>query len=105
MTELRQDVERRLLDLPDVTLGRWKDTDLICVFYRGKEFAHFHGDSILDLRLSTKIIRDEQLTRAVSARIHPKRSQNSRWIGIEFRTSADIDRLLHLVVRACDELF
>ncbi len=101
---LRMVFERRLLELPQVTLKPWKETELICVFFGNKEFAHFHGQTILDLRLSVKIIREEQLSRDVSARIHPNRSQNSRWICFELKSPADVDRLLHLVQRACDEL-
>ena len=103
-SDLRQALERRLETLPKVTLDRWKDTDLVCLFFDGKQFAHFHGETILDLRLTPKIIRDAQLSRAVSARIHPNRSQNSRWIGIEFKSDADIDKLIDLVRKACDEV-
>lgn len=89
--------------MPNVELGTWKDTDLVCVFFGGKEIAHFHGETILDLRLSPKIIRQEQVSRAVSTRIHPARSKNSRWICVEFNSPAEIDKLLHLVSRACHD--
>ena len=103
-SDLRQELERRLLAMPSVALDTWKDTGLVCVFFGKKEFAHFHGDNILDLRLTPKIIREEQLSRSVSAEIHPNRSQNSRWIGIEFNSRSDIDTLLHLVRRACEDM-
>ena len=104
MTELRQDLERRLQDLPDLRIGPWKDTDLICVFFKGRDFAHFHGSDVLDVRLSPKMIREEQLPPSVSARFHPDRSPNSRWICVEFKSKADVLRLVHLVRRACTEL-
>ncbi|MEM1163439.1 MAG: luciferase family protein [Pseudomonadota bacterium] len=97
-------LKERLEAIDDVHVATWKDTELLCVFYRGRDFAHFHGDDILDIRLSPKIIREAQLTRSVSARIHPNRSRNSRWIGIEFKTEEEVDRLIGLVRRACGEL-
>jgi hypothetical protein len=104
MSELRAKFETRLKDLPGVTIDHWKDTDLVCLFYNGKEFAHFHGDNILDIRLSQKIIRQQRLTRSVSNQIHPNRSQNSRWIGFELENDEDVQTLLELVQLSCDEL-
>ena len=104
MHALRQSLEDKLQEIQGLTIGRWKDTDLVCLFYHGKEVAHFHGDTILDLRLSSKIIREEQLSRAVSAQIHPKRSQNSRWIGVAVTTEDDVPTVVHLVRRACEAL-
>lgn len=98
---LRQELERRLLEIPHLSLETWKDTALLCVLFKGKEVAHFHGQTILDLRLTPKIIREAGLPRAVSARIHPNRSPNSRWICIEVCNQSDIEALLHLVRRAC----
>ena len=103
MDELRAIMERKLSALPGVTIARWKDTDLICVNCHGKEVGHFHGATVLDLRLSPKIIRQEGLSRDVSARFHPKRSQNSRWICVEFTSSDEVDRVVHLVTLACGE--
>ena len=103
-TELRAEFERRVLQLPDVSVGLWKDADLVCIFYGENELAHFHGETVLDLRLSPKIIREEKLSRLVSTRIHPQRSQNSRWIGVELETWDDIDVLVQLVRRGCVEV-
>ena len=104
MSELRAKFEAHLKDLEGVTIDVWKDTELVCLFYHGKEFAHFHGENILDIRLSQKIIRQEQLTRSVSNKIHPNRSQNSRWIGYELTHDEDVETLVRLVKLACDEL-
>ncbi len=104
VSKLREQLEKRLRALPQVSIATWKDTDLVCVSFANKEFAHFHGVNILDLRLTPKIIREERLSRSVSAQIHPNRSPNSRWIGVEFNSLADVDNLLHLVRRACDEM-
>lgn len=104
MNRFREQLEQKLLGLPGLSIAAWKDTELICLFYHGRDFAHFHGEDILDLRLSTKIIRDEQLDRSISAQIHPKRSKSSRWIGIQFTTEADVDKTVDLVKLACSDL-
>ena len=103
-SDLRKEFEQRLKEMPQVRLDTYKDTELVCIFFGEKEFAHFHGDNILDLRLTPKIIREEGLSRSVSARIHPNRSPKSRWICIEFSTPSEVDKLLHLVARACDDM-
>jgi hypothetical protein len=104
MSELRAKLERRLEDIPGLTVDCWKDTDLVCLFFEGKDFAHFHGDDILDIRLSAKIIRQEGLSRSVSNQIHPGRSQNSRWIGVEIKNENDLRKVVRLVEQACGEL-
>ena len=104
MARLRQALERELSALPDIRIDRWRDTDLVCVFFKGRDFAHFHSDDVLDIRLSPKIIREEKLPRSIASTKHPNRSKNSRWIEIEFLTPDDVARLVRLVERACTEL-
>lgn len=101
---MKAKLEQRLADLPGVTLDFWKDSDLLCVFFNGKEFAHFHGQDVLDIRLSPKIIRDENLSREMSSQFHPKRSPNSRWICVEFKDEADVETVVRLVGYACNAL-
>jgi len=104
MSDLRRQLEEELRKLPELTIAPWKDSHLICLFYCGREFAHFHGETILDIRLSPKIIRQEQLDRSVSEQIHPARSKNSRWIGVGLKSEADVKRIVRLVQLACSEL-
>lgn len=104
MDVLRLKFEEHLKEIPGLTIELWKDTELVCLFFHGKEFAHFHGARILDLRLSTKIIRQGQLGREVSAQIHPNRSKNSRWICVELQDESDIEKIIGLVELACGEL-
>ena len=99
---MRATLETRLKALPDVTVAPWKDTDLVSVAHKGKEVGHFHGDDVIDLRLSPKVIRDEGLSRDISAAIHPDRPKTSRWIGVRFRTEADVTQIVRLVKLACD---
>ncbi|CUJ37866.1 luciferase domain-containing protein [Cognatishimia activa] len=96
-----EDFTKRISALPDVTVAQWKDTELLCVFHNDKELGHFHGQTVLDIRLTPKIIKEEGLSRAISAQIHPKRSANSRWIGIPVENEADRAMALGLIERAC----
>lgn len=96
-----EDFTKLISALPDVTVAKWKDTELLCIFYKDKDFAHFHGQTILDIRLTPKIIKEEGLSRAISAQIHPKRSANSRWIGIPVESETDQALAMALIERAC----
>ncbi len=99
MSTLREELINRLLLIPDVTVERWKDTDLLCVNYKGKEVAHFQTgtDCELDIRLSQKIIKKEALSAPEESTSHPDRSKNSRWIIQSFHSTEDLDPLVRLV--------
>ncbi|MCA9918459.1 MAG: DUF5519 family protein [Anaerolineales bacterium] len=104
MSTLREEFINRLLLIPDVTVERWKETDLLCVNYKGKEVAHFqtNTDCELDIRLSQKIIREERLTIPEASTSHPDRAKNSRWIIQNFQSTEDLDRLVRLVKLAIE---
>ena len=97
MTPPRKLLEKRLNTIQGIHIDTWKDTELVCVFYEGKELGHFHGETILDLRLSQKIIRNRNISRDISKKIHPNRSANSIWVGIEFNNEEDVDRVVELI--------
>jgi len=100
MNAARKLFETRVTDIDGITIDTWKDTELVCLFYHGKEFAHFHGDTILDIRLSAKLIKAEGLARDVTKEIHPNRSPNSIWIGIAILNEDEVDHAIHLVKQA-----
>jgi hypothetical protein len=72
--------------------------------YNGKEFAHFHDDNELDIRLTRSVIRREGLVHPTNSRVHPDRSRNSRWIEVRLDNAADLERLIHLVKLAIDQI-
>ncbi|SLN62712.1 hypothetical protein TRL7639_03513 [Falsiruegeria litorea R37] len=72
MNPLRHALEQQLTQIPGLTIDRWKDTHLICLNYLGREVAHFHGEDILDLRLSLKIIHQKGMSREVSVSHSPR---------------------------------
>ena len=41
MTNSRDELVKQLEALPNVRVRLWKDIDLLCVFHKDKEIAHF----------------------------------------------------------------
>ena len=74
------------------------------LFYQGKEFAHFHHDKELDLRLTRKVIKSMGLVHPPQSAQHPTRSASSQWIEIEFKTVEEVRRVVQLVKTAIEQL-
>jgi hypothetical protein len=72
--------------------------------YGGKDFAHFHNDHELDIRLGRDVIRREGLTHPPNSVVHPKRAPSSHWIELRFHSTADLDRVVRLVKLAVENL-
>ncbi|MEO0474637.1 MAG: luciferase family protein [Planctomycetota bacterium] len=83
--------------LPTVKVDLWKDSDLLCVFYRGKEFAHFHAFVEIDVRLSRAFIKAEGITPLENSPFHTDRSPSSRWVQFEFRSKKQVDGLVEMI--------
>lgn len=67
------------------------------LFFRGKEFAHFHDDHEIDLRLTRKLIKSLGLSHPERSQRHPTRAPSSQWIEVRFRTPAEVQRVAELV--------
>ena len=74
------------------------------LFYKGREFAHFHSEHELDLRLTKKVIHRLGLTHPQGSGQHPGRSTNSPWIVVTFHAEDDIERVSDLVKLAVANL-
>ena len=74
------------------------------LFYHGKEFAHFHNENELDLRLTKKVIKALGMSHPPGSHHHPNRSPNSPWIEVRFNKSSDIENVSKLVKLAVAEL-
>jgi len=96
-TTLRSWLEDELRALPAIKVELWNDSDLMCVFYRGKEFAHFHDHEEIDVRLSQAFIKKERLTPLADSKYHLKRSRKSRWMQFRFQTKGEAETLLALM--------
>ncbi len=81
-----------------------RDDGFAGLFYRGKEFAHFHNDRELDIRLTRAVIEREGLIHPKSSTHHPSRSAKSPWIEIRFATAKDVDEIVRLVRIAIAQL-
>ncbi len=105
MAHLRSQLIQRLEKL-GVEDRAWpgRDDGFSSLFYRGKEFAHFHDDSELDIRLTKSIINREGLEHPADSRVHPNRTKNSQWIEVRFAKAADIEKVVHLVKLAIEQI-
>ena len=97
MPDLRKELIKKLELLPDVRVGLWKDSDLLCVFCRGKEIAHFQNHGEIDIRLTPAIIKLRGLRPPVNTVSHVGRSKNSRWIVQSFAHEGELDGVVELV--------
>jgi hypothetical protein len=97
--KLRTQFEKELRAMPEIKVELWKDSDLMCVFYRDKEFAHFHDHEEIDIRLSQRFIKKEALSPLKDSKYHLKRSKKSRWMQFRFTTKKEVEELLSLVSR------
>lgn len=74
------------------------------LFYRGKEFAHFHHEHEVDLRLTRKVIRSLGLTHPPRSSRHPTRTTSSDWIEVRFTTESEVTSVVELVKVAITQL-
>jgi hypothetical protein len=105
MNALRQQLSRRLAAL-GVEERPWpgRDDGFAGLFYRGKEFAHFHSWSEIDIRLGQRTIAREGLVRAPTSTVHPGRSATSPWYEMAIGSAADVEEVVRLVGIAVAEL-
>src|SRR5262245_8537921 len=105
MSDLRAELIRRLEKL-GVEHRPWpgRTDGFAALRYGGKDFAHFHDDHELDLKLTKAVIAREGLAHPPDSRVHPNRSKTSHWIEVRFTTRADVDRAVRLVKLALERL-
>ncbi len=70
------------------------------LFFKGKEFAHFHHENEIDLRLTKVVIRQLGLVHPARSSSHPTRSPSSQWIEVRFYSSEDVQHVAALVKKA-----
>ena len=100
--------KQQLLDLLASIEGVSAETSPVAggaaLFFRGKEFAHFHSDSELDLRLTRRVIASLGLSHPPGSAHHPTRSAASPWIEVRFSSPSEVQRTAELVRLAVDQL-
>ena len=98
MNALRKSINQRLQEL-GVEERAWpgRDDGFASLVFRGKEFAHFHNDCEIDIRLGRDVIRRERLSHPADSTVHPDRAGSSPWYEMKLRTAADVNEALRLV--------
>lgn len=104
MTTLKQDLLDLLSSIDGFAAQPSRVAGGTALFYRGKEFAHFHHDNEIDLRLTRKVIRSMGLSHPPGSRLHPARSASSQWIELRFHTDAEVRHVAELVKVAIAQL-
>ena len=106
MSELKQLLLRDLLAIPGVSEKKWqgRDDDFSSLVYKNTDFAHFHNNNELDLRLTAKIIKAEAVPRPANSIYHPNRSNNSPWIELRFAHKDDLRTVIPLVKLAIAQI-
>jgi len=94
---LRDELIKRIEELPNLRLAFWKDTDLLCVRNKDREIAHFQSETELDIRLTPKIIKQKGLQVPENGSSHLDRSKNSRWIVQSFEQKENFEQVIELV--------
>src|SRR3569623_3811187 len=74
-----------------------RDDGFASLVYRGKEFAHFHTDDELDIRLGKEVIKRERLVRLPDSTVHPDRAKGSPWFEFRISSAADVQEAIRLV--------
>lgn len=97
MAALRNELIKKLEALPDLTVRLWKNSDLLCVYFKDKEVAHFQNDFEIDIRLTPALIKQKALVIPKDTSSHPDRAKNSRWIVQAFQNTEQLDEILELV--------
>jgi hypothetical protein len=104
MVQAKQQLLELLASAEGVTAEASPVAGGTALFFRGKEFAHFHSDNELDLRLTRKVIASLGLSHPPDSVHHPTRSTSSPWIEIRFKTKGEVLRTAELVKLAAAQL-
>jgi hypothetical protein len=92
--DLRAELTGRILGLPGVEVRRSRFTGDEAFFAGRREIAHFHGNRVLDIRLTRARIRELPADRRVTLR------GTSDWCEFAFTRREDLDRAAELVAAA-----
>jgi hypothetical protein len=95
---LRATLSQRLEEL-GVEERAWpgRDDGFASLLFGGEDFAHFHNDNELDIRLGKQVIAKERLFRLPDSTVHPDRSKGSHWHEIRFNNKSEVDEVVRLV--------
>jgi len=93
---VRQELEKRLLELPGVELRPSRYGHGPSFVTGGREIAHFHGETRMDVRLTKEEIRLRAAEGTLDRRIHT-RGPSAEWVEIHVDTEREIAFAVALV--------
>lgn len=99
MATLREKLTAEILKTSGVSEKIWekRNDGFSSLEINGKEFAHFHNNNEIDVRLTKLIIKQNNLDHPVNSEKHPNRSNNSPWIELKFHDQKDVEKICNLV--------
>jgi hypothetical protein len=105
VSALRGKLSRKLQEL-GVEERAWpgRDDGFASLLFNGKEFAHFHGQDELDIKLGKDVIKRERLKPLANSTVHPDRAAGSAWHEMRFADAAGVAEALRLVQLAITSL-
>jgi hypothetical protein len=104
MSSLKQELLQQLHQIEGLEAHPSRVAVGTALFYQGKEFAHFHHDTEVDLRLTKMVIKSLGLSHPPRSVNHPTRSTSSQWIEVRFETKDDVSKVIGLVHLAVAQL-
>lgn len=104
MPSAKQELLALLRPIAGFTAEPSKVSGGTALFYRGKEFAHFHHDNEIDLRLTRQVIQALGLARPSGSEHHRTRAPSSNWIEVRFHTTEEVRHVAELVKQAIARL-
>lgn len=95
---MREKLSRGLRELGvEEKAGPGRTDGFTALTFQGKQFAHFHHDHEIDIRLGKATIERERLVHPATSTVHPRRAKGSPWYEMKIVTGADVDEVLRLV--------
>ena len=100
MPSLEERLGDRILELSDVELRKSRFSEREAFYVGKREFAHFHRQNEIDIRLTRKVIRNlkEELKADPKATLRG----SSDWLEYRFPRSGDLDRAAELAALALE---
>jgi luciferase-like monooxygenase len=93
---VREELERRLLEIPGLNPGPSRYGHGTSYFTGGREIAHFHGETRMDVRLTRDEIRQRKAEGTLDPRIRT-RGPSAEWVEVQVVTTGDLAFALGLV--------
>ena len=104
MASLKKELLQHLQEIEGLQALPSKVPGGTALFYKEKEFAHFHSDNEIDLRLTRQLIKSLGLRHPPRSTTHPARAASSNWIELRFSSIEEVQVVAGLVRQAISQL-